>query len=112
MKAFEGMWDRIAEQVTGAIFRIERESSADYLSHVFNETSASHVEVKRAADEFRESAAAQQNGTTESHSGQTVEGGGGGEAAVAPIRNRMDKVGRNDPCPCGSGKKYKKCHGA
>ncbi|WP_410000423.1 SEC-C metal-binding domain-containing protein [Planctomyces sp. SH-PL14] len=24
----------------------------------------------------------------------------------------MDKVGRNDPCPCGSGKKYKKCHGA
>jgi len=25
---------------------------------------------------------------------------------------RGDKVGRNDPCPCGSGKKYKKCHGA
>ncbi|WP_165769130.1 YecA family protein [Virgibacillus profundi] len=24
----------------------------------------------------------------------------------------MEKVGRNDPCPCGSGKKYKKCHGA
>jgi len=23
-----------------------------------------------------------------------------------------DKIGRNDPCPCGSGKKYKKCHGA
>ncbi len=28
-----------------------------------------------------------------------------------PVRNRV-KVGRNDPCPCGSGKKYKKCHGA
>ncbi|MDP9120648.1 MAG: SEC-C metal-binding domain-containing protein [Acidobacteriota bacterium] len=26
--------------------------------------------------------------------------------------NRDSKVGRNDPCPCGSGKKYKKCHGA
>ena len=25
---------------------------------------------------------------------------------------KSDKVGRNDPCPCGSGKKYKKCHGA
>jgi uncharacterized protein YecA (UPF0149 family) len=24
----------------------------------------------------------------------------------------VDKVGRNDPCPCGSGKKFKKCHGA
>ncbi|MBP9921312.1 MAG: SEC-C domain-containing protein, partial [Proteiniclasticum sp.] len=26
------------------------------------------------------------------------------------VRNE-NKVGRNDPCPCGSGKKYKKCHG-
>jgi preprotein translocase subunit SecA len=30
-------------------------------------------------------------------------------AAVAPMR-AMPRVGRNDPCPCGSGKKYKKCH--
>ncbi|HEY2294016.1 MAG TPA: preprotein translocase subunit SecA [Thermoanaerobaculia bacterium] len=29
-----------------------------------------------------------------------------------PTVNREAKVGRNDPCPCGSGKKYKKCHGA
>jgi len=27
-------------------------------------------------------------------------------------RSKSKKVGRNDPCPCGSGKKYKKCHGA
>ncbi len=33
-------------------------------------------------------------------------------AAPAPVKRREDKVGRNDPCPCGSGKKYKKCHGA
>jgi SEC-C motif-containing protein len=30
----------------------------------------------------------------------------------APARRNEPKVGRNDPCPCGSGKKYKKCHGA
>lgn len=30
----------------------------------------------------------------------------------APLQNQGPKVGRNDPCPCGSGKKYKKCHGA
>lgn len=30
---------------------------------------------------------------------------------VETIKNDMPKVGRNDPCPCGSGKKYKKCHG-
>jgi preprotein translocase subunit SecA len=28
-----------------------------------------------------------------------------------PVRHTEPKVGRNDPCPCGSGKKYKKCHG-
>jgi preprotein translocase subunit SecA len=28
------------------------------------------------------------------------------------VQRNEDKVGRNDPCPCGSGKKYKKCHGA
>ena len=32
-------------------------------------------------------------------------------AKAAPFVRRMDKVGRNDPCPCGSGKKYKHCHG-
>jgi len=28
-----------------------------------------------------------------------------------PQINGLPKVGRNDPCPCGSGKKYKQCHG-
>jgi len=36
-------------------------------------------------------------------------GGGNGDKTV---RRTGEKVGRNDPCPCGSGKKYKKCHGA
>ncbi len=31
--------------------------------------------------------------------------------AMKPFRRGIDKVGRNDPCPCGSGKKYKQCHG-
>ncbi|MBK5099362.1 MAG: SEC-C domain-containing protein, partial [Gemmatimonadetes bacterium] len=41
-------------------------------------------------------------------------------AGIGPIRapvsaalsEEFDNVGRNDPCPCGSGKKFKKCHGA
>jgi preprotein translocase subunit SecA len=39
---------------------------------------------------------------------------GDGETATAtqPANNPYKNVGRNDPCPCGSGKKYKKCHGA
>ncbi len=36
-----------------------------------------------------------------------------GEAQVAqPEVRHVDKIGRNDPCPCGSGKKYKHCHGS
>jgi preprotein translocase subunit SecA len=39
-------------------------------------------------------------------------GGGGPEKDKKPEPVRVDKkVGRNDPCPCGSGKKYKNCHG-
>jgi preprotein translocase subunit SecA len=34
------------------------------------------------------------------------------DARVIPVISGQDKVGRNDLCPCGSGKKYKKCHGA
>jgi preprotein translocase subunit SecA len=48
--------------------------------------------------------------------GVTAGAVGGGATAVATQQQRVssdwDKVGRNDPCPCGSGKKYKKCHGA
>ncbi|MET0836984.1 MAG: SEC-C metal-binding domain-containing protein, partial [Thermoleophilaceae bacterium] len=48
----------------------------------------------------------------------TATAGAGGAAAttVSTTGQRIvaeeDRVGRNDPCPCGSGKKYKKCHGA
>ena len=35
----------------------------------------------------------------------------GGDDVIKTVRRDVPKVGRNDPCPCGSGKKYKKCHG-
>jgi preprotein translocase subunit SecA len=37
---------------------------------------------------------------------------GGDDAPVATVRRDEPKIGRNDPCWCGSGKKFKKCHGA
>jgi preprotein translocase subunit SecA len=40
-----------------------------------------------------------------SHGGETE------TQAAAPVKREENKVGRNDPCPCGSGKKYKRCHG-
>jgi preprotein translocase subunit SecA len=32
-----------------------------------------------------------------------------GDKKIEPIRNKGERVGRNDPCPCGSGKKFKNC---
>ncbi len=36
----------------------------------------------------------------------------GGDDVIKTVKRDEPRVGRNDPCPCGSGKKYKKCHGA
>ena len=43
-----------------------------------------------------------------------VPSGGGTSSSFGPVARggSVPEVGRNDPCPCGSGKKYKKCHGA
>jgi preprotein translocase subunit SecA len=38
--------------------------------------------------------------------------GAGDAQPVQQVVRGQEKVGRNDPCPCGSGKKFKKCHGA
>jgi len=50
-----------------------------------------------------------------SDGGTAAEAEAEGDVAVAerprPFVRAAEKVGRNDPCPCGSGKKYKHCHG-
>ncbi len=100
MKAFEAMWDGIGERVTGAIFRLEKESP-QFVGGLWEITGTVHQEVSSAAEEYT----AQGDATSTLEPGQQSQ-------AVEPIRNKQPKVGRNDPCPCGSGKKYKKCHGA
>jgi preprotein translocase subunit SecA len=54
-------------------------------------------------------------GGTSTYAGGASAGGGAVATPVAPkpkVNSELENVGRNDPCPCGSGKKYKKCHGA
>jgi preprotein translocase subunit SecA len=43
--------------------------------------------------------------------GKAADGGATAATKQKTVRREQPKVGRNDPCPCGSGKKYKKCHG-
>ncbi|HKL63653.1 MAG TPA: SEC-C metal-binding domain-containing protein, partial [Woeseiaceae bacterium] len=52
--------------------------------------------------------------TASAAAAEAVAGGGGGGAAAEPVQpfvREGRKIGRNEPCPCGSGKKYKQCHG-
>ena len=103
MKEFDAMWDRIGEAATGAVFRLEREANPNFLGSVWNETAAIH---ETAAPITAEPEMAQQSNLQESGTqpGQLP-------SPIEPIRNREKKLGRNDPCHCGSGKKYKNCHG-
>ena len=44
--------------------------------------------------------------------GVSLDAGGGSVITQQRVTSDRDKIGRNDPCWCGSGKKYKRCHGA
>jgi len=101
MRAFEQMWDRIASQVTGTIFRIAVEIPEPTADR-WQITSQVHESPIEDIDDDHPALEQQEGGNRSAP----------GTPAVEPIRNFGSRVGRNDPCPCGSGKKYKKCHGA
>lgn len=99
MKAFEGMWKGIAQQVTGSIFRLEKESPG-FVGSLWQITATTHDEPPPAA-----------LGTDDPDGNPAGPNGGPpDDKPIEPIRNRGERVGRNDPCPCGSGKKFKNCH--
>ncbi len=100
MRTFDLMWKGIDERVVDIVYRIEQVED-DALRSTWRETAAIHAEAASAA-------AALAAPQAEVAAGQTA---GGEPVAVEPIRNLGQKVGRNDPCPCGSGKKFKNCCG-
>jgi preprotein translocase subunit SecA len=88
---------RVKSAVVGNVLRLQ----------LVRQESAEEIEQKRLAAQRR---ALQR--ISETH----AEAGDGEGAKPRPkqetVVRTQPKVGRNDPCPCGSGKKYKKCHGA
>ena len=73
---------------------------------VFEAPSKERVAAMRVAEEARRRA--QLRGLSEQHAG----GPGLAPDGSTTVQREGKKVGRNEPCPCGSGNKYKKCHGA
>jgi preprotein translocase subunit SecA len=80
------------EEVAAAEQRIEQESER---------------RMEQARAQHAEFAAAQ----AEEEAGETAVLAEAEEPKAQPFKRYGDKIGRNDPCPCGSGKKYKQCHG-
>jgi preprotein translocase subunit SecA len=88
---FSQMKERIENDVVRFLFQ---------LNPMTEEEQRAEAERRRQEQERVFRAASQ------SAAGVTARGG------VETVKRKDVKVGRNDPCPCGSGKKYKKCHGA
>jgi preprotein translocase subunit SecA len=94
-RMFNEMLESIEDRVTDIIFKVHLEAGARARS-VWNVSQTAHDEVGQFAMAEQQRAAAQAPQ---------------GEQKVKQIKLEQPKVGRNDPCPCGSGKKYKKCCG-
>ncbi|MCB4359389.1 preprotein translocase subunit SecA [Quatrionicoccus australiensis] len=88
---FEGLLDLVRKEVTRIVFTVQIRSAEDV------EETAPHADVQNVQYQ---------------HTGYDEALGDPEAAGAAPAAaDDAPKIGRNDPCPCGSGKKYKHCHG-
>ena len=106
---FNEMMQRIQENATNKVFRVIHQAQARQVVPVIAETEREMIEkgVADKSDEATDEAAQAEAMARRGGKARTA----GDGATTAPVKRERPKVGRNDPCPCGSGKKYKKCHG-
>jgi preprotein translocase subunit SecA len=102
MKEFDAMWEGVQNKVTDTIFRMEEEEG--FQESLWQIGATIHESAPRAT------AAAAATSRASPKADGTTTNAAGGDKKPEPIRNRGARVGRNEPCPCGSGKKYKNCH--
>jgi preprotein translocase subunit SecA len=100
---FRVMMDRISANVANKLYRVRLERQQQGASS----QAAAEPEEKLPEFKHKERRMVMQSGG--SASAASPDGDGEKQKTV---RREQPKVGRNEPCPCGSGKKYKKCHGA
>ncbi len=106
---FQEMMEGIRDKVTDLIFRARIVGQAQSRS-AYQVTGASHETIDSYG--VAANAAAADKLIGRSDAAQAADEKQGEGAKVKQIVRETPKVGRNDPCPCGSGKKYKKCCGA
>jgi preprotein translocase subunit SecA len=96
MRMFEDMWKSLGDAVTNLIFRMEQ-LDENFVGSTWKESAAVHESPPSVGYELPDDEGA---GPGRSK---------GSDEKLEPIRNMDERVGRNQLCPCGSGKKYKQC---
>jgi preprotein translocase subunit SecA len=106
---FEAMSDSIKQEGTELIFRVDVVRAEKMKSVFEGEQKFIHEEQNVFESRLAPEEMERMGSETSVLPGMRREAR---EAEPQTVRRDAPKVGRNDPCPCGSGKKYKKCHGA
>ncbi len=94
MALFENLWISVGNYVTDLIFKMEQLDEG-FVGSTWVESRAIKEEATPASEIEKQQ--------------QAAIAGTEADKKLEPIRNLGPRVGRNDPCPCGSGKKYKQC---
>lgn len=103
---FSEMLERVKREVTMFLARVRIRSEEEMAAIEAEERR--RAEAAAARMQFQHASA---GGYSADEEAGEVERARAGGAGAAPVVRDAPKVGRNDPCPCGSGKKYKQCHG-
>ncbi len=118
---FEELMHSIWEEFSKLIFHVEVDIAPSDAEQAFATPSEERGDVRYSGgtaeaqpSALAEVAAAGSAGAGEMAATEATEppGAGNGEVVETVVKEDREKIGRNDPCWCGSGKKYKKCHGA
>ncbi len=99
-KLFEGLIQRLERGAVNLFFRAELAPAAPVPAADVTSMETSHKEVSA----YEQAAGGGSDQVMSTNSPEAVR--------QRPVQRQVPKVGRNDPCPCGSGRKYKKCCGA
>ncbi len=106
---FDDMIDEIRLQIASRVFKVRiqiRQEEPQQPKSVMQGGQAQHSEAQSMGEQVR---GAQMARNAQQQASRTMAGASSGKP-MQYVRT-TPKVGRNDPCPCGSGKKYKNCHG-
>ncbi len=98
---FSHMLDRIRDEAVKILMTVQIQAPEQVAEAQQQQSSVKNMQYHHP----------QADGAEDSADGVTVSEEGDVSAGGITVKNMMKHVGRNDPCPCGSGKKYKHCHG-